>query len=143
MKRLIAAALAFFCIQAHSITWICALPQARLSAEADSLRANRSRIRLDKLDLIQAYSGQPVLMGGTWLLAVMLPASHPETRQAFGELGLSPEAAERMASSAGLIDRGIRIVQTPEQMILKVATNQPAVGFSGFFVGGRDVAVCF
>ena len=141
MKRAFVIALAFFCLHAHAITWICALPpQVRT---ADSARSTRSIVRIDRLDLVRAYSGQPVLMGGTWLLAVMLPASHPETRQAFGELGLSPEAAERMASGSSLIDRGIRVVQNPEQMVNKVVINPPAVGYAGFFIGGRDVAPCF
>jgi hypothetical protein len=73
----------------------------------------------------------------------MLPASHPDTRVAFADLGLSPEAAERMASSTGLVDRGIRVVQTPDQMIQKVAINPPAVGYSSIFFGARDVASCF
>ncbi len=95
------------------------------------------------MDLQQAYAGQPVLLGHTWLLAVMLPATHPDTRQAFGELGISAEAAERMASGSGLVDRGIRVVQTPAQMLDKLANNPPAVGYTGFFTGGRDVALCF
>jgi hypothetical protein len=103
----------------------------------------RGRSKIDRADLLQAYSGQPVLLGHTWLLAVMLPANHPDTRQAFGELGISAEAAERMASGAGLVDRGIRVVQTPAQMMDKLATNPPAVGYTGFFTGGRDVAPCF
>ncbi len=146
---------------AHAVVWICTtsqqtrvaiaaadrieLPEGSQTGAAVGLmaRSPRHRTRIDRLDLIQAFSGQPVLLGGTWLLAVMLPANHPDTRAAFAELGLHPEAAERMASGAGLIDRGIRVVQTPEQMLHKVAINPPAVGYSSFFVGARDVASCF
>lgn len=142
---------------AQAIEWICTtsqqprmviaeLPEGATGSSAalvTNSRAARPRRKIDRTDLIQAYSGQPVLLGNTWLLAVMLPAAHPETRQAFGELGISPEASERMASGSGLIDRGIRVVQTPEQLIQKVATNPPAVGFTGFFTVTRDVAPCF
>lgn len=155
MKRLAMACIAAITLQAQAVDWLCTtLPQARavatsqessdgMAAAVGTKRPARARRQIDRLDLVQAYSGQPVLLGSTWLLAVMLPASHPDTRQAFGELGLNPEATERMASGAGLIDRGIRIVQTPEQLANKLATNPPAVGYAGFFSGGRDVAPCF
>jgi hypothetical protein len=48
-----------------------------------------------------------------------------------------------MASGTGLVDRGIRVVQTHDQMIQKVAVNPPAVGYSSIFFGARDVASCF
>jgi len=163
MKRLIcttaAAAALLACTAAHAVEWICTTSQqTRIAIAAAELpdgatasgaavgtaaKPNRARRKIDRTDLVQAYSGQPVLFGNTWLLSVMLPASHPDTRQAFGELGLSPEAAERMASGSSLIDRGIRVVQTPEQMVNKVAINPPAVGYASFFVGARDVAPCF
>lgn len=146
-------------LHAHAIDWVCTTSQqTRVAiAQADlpdgataagaavgttSKRAGKRRA-IERTDLLQAYSGQPVLLGSTWLLAVMLPASHPDSRAAFAELGLSAEAAERMASPNNLVDRGIRVVQTPEQMLNKVGVNPPAVGYAGFFVGGRDVAPCF
>lgn len=158
MTRFAIALALCFAGQAHAVTWICTtsqqtrvaiaaaeLPEGATASGAAVGTSKRARPRrpVDRTDLIQAYSGQPVLLGSTWLLAVMLPASHPDTRAAFADLGLSPEAADRMASSASLIDRGIRVVQTPEQMIDKVAINPPAVGYAGFFTGARDVASCF
>lgn len=144
---------------AHALDWLCTTTQqVRVAIAAADLpdgptasgaavgtrgTGKAARGRIEKSDLVQAYSGQPVLISYTWLLAVMLPASHPDTRQAFADLGLSPVAAERMGNGAGLVDRGIRIVQTPEQLIAKVAANPPAVGYTSFFVGGRDVAPCF
>lgn len=154
------AALACSALSAHAVDWVCtganapvrvAIASADLpdgasasgAAVGSKKAAARGRTKIDRTDLMQAYSGQPVLLGHTWLLAVMLPASHPDTRQAFSELGISAEAAERMASGAGLVDRGIRVVQTPAQMLDKVSSNPPAVGYTGFFSGGRDVALCF
>lgn len=144
---------------AQALSWICTTSeQVRVAVAAAELpdgatasgaalgtrgASKAARGRIAKSDLVQAYSGQPVLISYTWLLAVMLPANHPDTRQAFADLGLNPQAAERMANSAALVDRGIRVVQTPEQMQAKVAANPPAVGYSSFFIGGRDVASCF
>jgi hypothetical protein len=158
MTRLaFALSFAAFSFHAHAADWICTTSQtarmaiatadlpegATASGAAVGTKRRAALRRVDRTDLIQAYSGQPVLMGHTWLLAVMLPASHPDTRAAFAQLGLSPEAAERMANGTGLIDRGIRVVQTPDQMIQKVAVNPPAVGYSSIFFGARDVASCF
>ena len=163
MLRTAITALALACsaLTAHAVDWVCTgatapvrvaiasadLPEGATASGAavgvSKKVAARVRTKIDRADLMQAYSGQPVLLGHTWLLAVMLPANHPDTRQAFGELGISAEAAERMASGAGLVDRGIRVVQTPAQMVDKVSSNPPAVGYTGFFSGGRDVALCF
>lgn len=140
---------------AQSSQWICTTTeQVRVAVAAAELpagstaaaavgRSKAARGRITTSDLVQAYSGQPVLIGYTWLLAVMLPATHPDTRAAFSELSVNPAAAERMAATSALVDRGIRVVQTPEQMTSKVAGNPPAVGYTSFFVGGRDVAPCF
>lgn len=161
MTRLITAvALALIALPALAIDWICTastsptrvaiaaadLPEGTSSAAAmATVRRTtvRSRNRIDRTDLMQAYSGQPVLIGHTWLLAVMLPANHPATREAFADLNISAEAAERMATGNSLVDRGIRVVQTPEQLIEKLSMNPPAVGYVGFFTGARDVALCF
>lgn len=161
IRTTFAAVLAAFTLSAHAVDWVCTgsnapvrvavasadLPDGAMASGAAVATtkkvASRGRTKIDRADLMQAYAGQPVLLGHTWLLAVMLPASHPDTRQAFAEIGVSAEAAERMASGAGLVDRGIRIVQTPAQMIDKLASNPPAVGYTGFFTGARDVALCF
>lgn len=142
-RSLAATALALFAAQAHATNWVCSGGPTATRAETNTTKKPRGRTQIERVDLQQAYAGQPVLLGHTWLLAVMLPATHPDTRQAFGELGISAEAAERMASGSGLVDRGIRVVQTPAQMLDKLANNPPAVGYTGFFTGGRDVALCF
>lgn len=139
-------------VPAHALDWICTVsvskampvapPADTAAATGTARRAIRAR-KVDRLDLMQAYAGQPVLIGNTWLLAVMLPANHPDSKAAFAQLGLSAEAAERMANGAGLVDRGIRVVQSPAQVVEKLSSNPPAVGYMGFFSGARDVAVCF
>lgn len=156
-KPLVALVFSMACLHAQAVDWICttsqnarvAIAQAELpegatgSSAATGTKRRQGIRRVDRADLVQAYSGQPVLMGHTWLLAVMLPASHPDSRQAFSALGLSAVAAERMAGGSSLVDRGIRVVQNPDQMIHKVAINPPAVGYSSVFFGARDVASCF
>lgn len=155
MNRLLIAVLfALACVPSMAVEWVCSTsPATRVAIAAADRHDDFSlaqapskkppRFRVERNDLIQAYSGQPVLLGRAWLLVVMLPSNHPDTIAAFGELGVSPIAAERMAAETGLVDRGIRVVQSPSQMLDKVGINPPAVGYTGFFLGGRDVAPCF
>ena len=98
-------------------------------------------IRLSRVELINIYSGQPVLINGSWLIAVMLPANSTETQIAFGSLGLSPQAAERLAKSNGLVDRNIRLAITPTDMALKLRENTPSVGY-GLVILGEGLEKC-
>ena len=164
MKRIVLTALIVCaCLPCMALEWVCSTSQITRVAIANTERGDNfelaqastnkkpQRFRIERSDLARAYSGQAVLLGRVWLLAVMLPANHPDTIAAFAEFGLnpngalrvSPEAAERMASETGLVDRGIRVVQSPSQLLDKVAINPPAVGYTGFYLGSRDVAPCF
>jgi hypothetical protein len=131
MKHIFSLCVLLLAQQAFAVDWVC------------STSARNTKVKVDQVTLQQAYAGQPVLLGKSWLKAVMLPAQHPDTRQAFASLSLSPEAAEKMANGTGLIDRGIRVVRTPDQMLDMVSGNHPAVGFTGFFVGAPHAAICF
>ncbi len=139
MKKLTAALLAAALVTpAHSIDWVCSVKKTtRKQSERTAPR------KVERYDLQQAYTGQPVLLGNTWLLAVMLPADHPTSKDAFAQIGVSPEAAQRLAEGTSLVDRGIRVVRTPEQMLTRIANNPPAIGYVGFFPGGEKLEPCF
>lgn len=141
---------------AFSAEWICSTGGARLYAQAeegDSVGAAtgrrlatsgaRPKSRLTRFELEQAYAGQPVLLGPTWLMVYMLPADHPDTRDALMDLGVSPAAAERMARNTGLVDRGVRMARDPDDMIEKVSNSHPAVGYSQYIPRGANVRACF
>lgn len=122
---------------AFAFDWICSVG----NITADSVRGGARQLR--RIDLAQSYAGQPVLMGNTWLVAFMLPANHPDSHMAFSQLGLSAAAAEKLARSNGIIDRGIRVVLTPEEMLARVAANHPAVGYVPLFTSAPNVITCF
>lgn len=110
-------------------------------ATAASKSDRRTRQRIERFDVLQAYSGQPVLVGPTWLTACMLDPAHPDTRIAFGGLiGINPEAAAAMARSTGLVDRGIRITR---DMTACLTDNAPAVGYSAIPIAAQGVKPCF
>ena len=120
-------------IKASALEWICSVPKRSMPVAS----------HLDMNDLRQAYSGQPVLVGRQWVVVVMLPSNHPMTRRAFAELGLSAEVAERMASGSSLIDRGIRVVRSPEELISMVGSTFPSAGYAVSLPGASDVTICF
>jgi hypothetical protein len=76
-------------------------------------------------------------------MVFILPANHPSSI-ALTSLGLSPQAVERMTRSNGLVDRGIRLVQTEQELLSKVKSIRPSVGYVMYFVGGDgNVQPCF
>lgn len=116
------------------------IPQASAAVAGRSPHKNK----ITRVDLEQAYGGQPVLIGPTWLIVYMLPADTQETKEALGLLGINPNAAERMAKSASLVDRGIRLVRNSEEMLEKVYGNPPAAGFVQYLPGGfNNVSQCY
>ncbi len=142
-------------VPSRAAEWICSTGGVRIYAEADAEATQSSaatgrrfggakgRSRLTRQDLEQAYSGQPVLLGSTWLMVYMLPASDHDTRDALADLGVSPAAAERMAKSTGLVDRGIRLAKNHDDMVDKVANSHPAAGFVQYNPGVSSVRPCF
>ncbi len=127
-KYVLALALSLGCTIASASDFICNL---------------EGRNTLSKYQLIQAYSGQPVLLSSTWVMVFILPSNHPSSI-ALTSLGLSPQAVERMTRSNGLVDRGIRLVQTEQELLSKVKSIKPSVGYVMYFVGGDgNVQPCF
>ena len=113
-----------------------------MPVQAEWLCTGKPSIKLSRIDLINAYSGQSVLINGEWLIAVMFPSSDATTQIAFSSLGISAQAAERLAKSNGLVDRNIRLATTPTDMIFKLKDNAPAVGY-GLVVVGDGIEKCY
>jgi hypothetical protein len=113
-----------------------------MPVQAEWLCTGKPSIKLSRIDLINAYSGQSVLVNGEWLIAIMFPSSDAATQVAFNSLGISAQAAERLAKSNGLVDRNIRLATTPTDMIFKLKDNAPAVGY-GLVVVGDGIEKCY
>lgn len=110
-------------------------------ASVENKPQRRSRHKVERFDVLQAYSGQPVLVGSTWLTACLAEPSHPDTRAAFaGLLGVNPESSAAMARSTGLVDRGIRLTRDMKMCLIE---NAPAVGYSSIPLFSEGVKPCF
>jgi hypothetical protein len=116
---------------------------ADASSAASSIRksARVSKHKVDRFDVLQAYSGQPVLVGSTWLTACLLDPRHPDTQMAFASLiGVNAEAAAAMARGSGLVDRGLSLTR---DMAVCLTDNAPAVGYSSISITRQGVKPCF
>lgn len=110
-------------------------------ATATTGKGRRAKNRIERFDVLQAYSGQPVLVGSTWLTACMLDPAHPDTRAAFsGLIGINPDSTAAMARSTGLVDRGIRLARDMQTCL---SENAPAVGYSSLPLAGQGIKPCF
>lgn len=137
MRCLVLVCALLFSPAAFALDWICSA--GRITA--DAVRGGNRAVH--RFDLTQAYSGQPVLIGSAWLIAYMLPADHLASQLAFAQIALNAADAEKLARNHGYIDRGIRVVQSPEEMLARVGANHPSVGYVPLFTYAPNVVPCF
>lgn len=97
---------------------------------------------ISKFNVIQAYSGQPVLLNTGWVTVFALPSEHP-SNYILASIGVSPSLVEQMAKPYGIIDRGIRIVKTEQEMIRQVNSTKPSVGYVRFYTDFDNTKLCF
>jgi len=84
----------------------------------------------DNKELIQkAYTGDSVIIGSQWLKVYLLPLDHPLTLEVIAKNGLSINQIKRLTASNALVDRGIRIVNSPEELISEMTKNKPSIGY--------------
>lgn len=139
----LSALLVLACMPAPAADWVCTTSSV-LRDEDGRNKGRQPAPRIGLLDVSDAVRGQVVTYGRSWLLIVMLPPDRQESRDAFASLGISPEAAWRIATTPPLRERTVVAVNTPDELVDKVARNAPAAGYVPYFSGGRtDVAPCF
>jgi hypothetical protein len=135
-----AGAAEFFCSNTKQVQ-IAQLPEGYETAAATSSRGRQGKDKIDRYDVLQAYRGQPVLVGPTWLIACMVDPKHPDSKAAFsGLIGIRPETSAKLARGAGLVDRGIRLTHDMSMCLIE---NAPAVGYSAIPLETRGVKPCF
>lgn len=83
----------------------------------------------------QAYTGNSILVNGQWLKVYMLPFDHPLTVGLFAIEGISTNQVKRLAYNNSLVDRGFRIVNSPEILAYSMASDKPSIGYAYGEVG--------
>lgn len=128
IESIIAALALGLAAPAHAAEFWCVDAPRQGGFALSSADAKPTAKQIDRFDVLQAYSGHPVLIGRTWLTACMADPRHPDTLAAFSSLiGVNPEASAAMAKSTGLVDRGVRLTR---DMGMCLTQNAPAVGYS-------------
>jgi hypothetical protein len=137
-----ATAAEFWCSNTTQIQIAQKQDEFSLANASEGKNARRGRHKIERFDVLQAYSGQPVLVGSTWLTACLTDPSHLDTRAAFaGLIGVNPESSAAMARSTGLVDRGIRLTRDMKMCLIE---NAPAVGYTSIpFSADGGVKPCF
>lgn len=78
----------------------------------------------------QAYTGSSILVNGKWLKVYLLPFDHPLTVGLFAVEGISINQVKRLAYNNSLVDRGFRIVNSPDTLAYSMATDKPSIGYA-------------
>jgi hypothetical protein len=153
-------------VPAHAAKWICSTTAGEYSqadldftpgSEVGTLAAASKRagagarvkaqLKIDRLDVMQLYTGTPVIIGSTWLKGFVLSPTAPESVTAFVGLGLDPNTAvvaEKLARVSSLSEKGLRLVSSEQEVILGVANRHPSVGYVSNYLGGvPGVKDCF
>lgn len=146
---LIAAIIAVTANPAFALEWVCAgvFTQRLASVEHNPDVQSSAAVGgtpLTRGNVISLYSGDRVRFRGEWMKVYMLPVDHALTKQVFGRLGISPASAIRRAAANSLVDSGLRIVSTPEAMLVAMQHDRPSIGYVNILPrSGYDIDPCF
>ena len=150
----------------HGAKWICSMQDAKYAAVDMDMESSetgvvltgngpkpgngvsvKTRFKIDRFDIMQLYTGTPVIVGSSWLKGFVRSPSISESITAFTTLGLDANTAtiaEKIARSSNFSDKGLRYVNTEQEVIAGVAARHPSVGYVSNYVGGvLGVKDCF
>ena len=108
-----------------------------------SLGGNSEVIGVSIRDLIDAYSGTVVNLGGVPLSACFWAGEEKLTASALQSLGLQPSAAMSLTRKSAIIQNNIHIVTSQSQMLQCIADKYPAVGYLPSSKETNKVSPCF
>lgn len=91
-------------------------------------------IPINNYQIVQAYSGKTLLLNNKWVTVFILPSEHPTSTLALSQIGLSPKEIERIAKNNTLFESNIRIVNSEQEMILKVREVRPSIGYVMYYL---------
>lgn len=123
-------------------------PQQSAAAQQDqfsiaSLGGNSEVIGVSIRDLIDAYTGTVVNLGGVPLSACFWAGEEKLTASALLSLGLQPSAAMSLTRKSAIIQNNIHIVTSESQMMQCIADKYPAVGYLPSSKETDKVSPCF
>lgn len=96
-----------------------------------------------KSEVIQLYIGNRVMGDGGMINVLMLPFSDPSTIEAFGLLGISRLSLEKRMQANSLIDSGVRVFRTSDELFIAMPKNRPSIAFTPYITSTYEINPCF
>lgn len=94
-------------------------------------------------DLMDAYNGQPVLMGSQQLTACFMVGQTSLNQSAQERVGMQWPALQQQQRRSSVRNSHVRMVQSEAEMLLCIANHYPAVGYLSQPTETAQVAPCF
>lgn len=94
-------------------------------------------------EVIQLYIGNRVTSEGRMVNVLILPLSDASTNEAFGVLGISKLSLEKRMQTNALIDSGVRVYRTTDELMFAMPKNRPSIAFSPYITSTYEINPCF
>lgn len=130
------------CSRAQQVSGL-ALPEAEDNFQSASANPNADAIGISLMDLIDAYSGTTVSLGGRPLTACFMPGGTALSDQALSSLGLNWSVMQQMARKSAIVQSHLQLVTDEAAMLACVAKRFPAVGYLSEPTVNERVVPCF
>jgi len=113
------------------------------SFQLASVVPNMRAIGITLLDLIDAYSGQAILINGQRLSACFMPGNTPLSKQALDALGLNASTMQLLARRSAIVQSHLKMVTDEAEMLSCIERNFPAVGYLSREAQTGEIVPCF
>ena len=96
-----------------------------------------------KSEVIQLYIGERISLDGKLITVLILPFDDSASLEVFNYLGISKLTLQKRMNANSLVDNGIRIVRTPEELMSKLPSNRPSIGYTPYINKAYEINKCF
>jgi len=108
-----------------------------------SMRSTEEVIGISIRDLMDVYSGAPVIVGGEALSACLMSGSDAVTAPALKSLGLQASAIQALARKSTIVQSHLYVVSDEKSMQACIAKHFPAVGYLSKPTETEHLTPCF
>ena len=96
-----------------------------------------------KSEVIQLYIGERVSVDGKLINVLILPFDDVSASEAFSYLGISKLTLQKRMGANSLVDSGVRIYRTPDELMNAMPSNRPSIGFTPYLNRTYEINPCF
>ena len=96
-----------------------------------------------KSEVIQLYIGERVSVDGKLVNVLILPFDDVSASEAFSYLGISKLTLQKRMSANSLVDSGVRVYRTPDELMGAMPSSRPSIGFTPYINRTYEINPCF